>query len=235
MKKALVSAIAVLVLFSASKSFAASFPANLTLQTAQSSLNLKLLFGVINVPLTPSGGFMNLSIEQTGTEPPFVNLNILDGEISVADATVKNLPVVGTATLEGVKMTFTAGGPYDNLTDGNPGDLDLAGQAAGITAGKILTGIGDIDFNTDPVDFTLPSTKAILNETGGPSSYDVTLTIPVSVASTIDADGLLVDALITGTLVFTGTKAIPEPGSVALLGLGLVGIAIPAIKRYRRK
>jgi hypothetical protein len=139
-------------------------------------------------------------------------------------------------------LTFGAGGPFNNISGTNPGTLDLEGLPMGITGGTIDYDIkavklaGSLDFNTDPVNFTLPAgALATINETGGPTNYNVTLSIPLSIASTITTDLVDIPVTLIGVLNFSGVKSIPEPGSVALFAIGLLGVGLPAARRLRRR
>lgn len=90
----------------------------------------------------------------------------------------------------------------------------------------------------DPLYFELPEgSLATIEETGGPALYNATLTIPFYLEELIEdaigTDDLLVS--IAGVLVFKGVRAVPEPGGVALLGMGLLGVGVPALRRYRRR
>lgn len=248
MKKALIGAIAAIALFSAATANAASFPTGFVLDTATSNLgiSIKALEGLINVtiPIKFSSGNWDTTIEQTGTAPPAVSLSSLDGALNIVDVT-QNTKILGqdaSFSTKAVVMSIDAGGPFPNIDGTNPGTIDLAGLPMGLTAGAIDYDIkafkltGALDFNTDPVNFDLPAgSTAEINETGGPGSYNVTLSIPVSVVSTITTDVVDLQVTVAGVLNFTAIKAIPEPGSIALFGIGLLGVGIPAVKRIRRK
>jgi len=246
MKKALTSAVAALVVLTATSAFAASFPTNFVLDTATSGLTIQLtaLGSVVKIPINFTSGNLDTTIDQTGTAPPAVSLSTLDGLLNVVDTTV-NATILGspaTFSTKAVELSVSAGGPFPNLTGTNPGTLDINGMPMGLTGGGIVYSIpafglsGTLNFATDPTNFTLPpGSTASINETGGPSNYTVTLSIPISIASTIPTSVVPIPLLLTGALNFVGTKNIPEPGSIALLGLGVIGIALPAVRRYRRR
>jgi hypothetical protein len=247
MKKALIGAIAAIALFSAATANAASFPTGFVLDTATSNLgiSIKALEGLINVtiPIKFSSGNWDTTIEQTGTAPPAVSLSSLDGALNIVDVT-QNTKILGqdaSFSTKAVVMSIDAGGPFPN-NGNNPGVIDLTGLPMGLTAGAIDYDIkafkltGALNFTEDPVNFDLPAgSTANINETGGPGSYNVTLSIPVSVVSTITTDVVDLQVTVAGVLNFTAIKAIPEPGSIALFGIGLLGVGIPAVKRIRRK
>lgn len=119
---------------------------------------------------------------------------------------------------------------------------DLGGGALIINSGMItysgsgpvgtLLGTGAFNFNTDPLVFAIPNGIAIASLTvgaGPPNATPVTLDIPLNISTIVTTDPIQIDAALTARIVLTGVR-IPEPGTMALMGLGLIGI-IPVIRR----
>lgn len=149
------------------------------------------------------------------------------------------------AGLVGVHASIGAGvlnaiGPQ---VPGNPGSntYDIGGTSLTLDAGVItyagagpiggLLGSGSIN---PPIAFNLPSgTLATVKLGPGPGSRAMTLTIPVNITTTVVTDPIAVDANLAGQIVFTGVR-VPEPGTIALLAIGLVGL-VPVVRSRFRK
>jgi hypothetical protein len=58
-----------------------------------------------------------------------------------------------------------------------------------------------------------------------------TLFIPVTVAIPFDDLGLPLTIAVTGQI--TATRVVPEPGTIAMLGAGLVGLVAVGRRRFR--
>lgn len=92
---------------------------------------------------------------------------------------------------------------------------------------------GTFDFAADPAQFVLPagsSVKVIEDPIVPGQKANVTLLLPFSVATLLTTDAGGINATISGMIVATGMKIIPEPASWLLIGLGLTGI-IPLVRR----
>jgi hypothetical protein len=203
---------------------ATPFPASL-LPDASTSLSVQVSLNGSDLgtgPLVPSGGSVSMDVNQTGTAPPPLDLSNIGGTITVQDFAIGTLLTATNAAL----TVGPSAGPY--LTGGDNATVDLSNLPLTISSG-IVTALGStvFDFSTAPVVFNLPSpTIAGFTETGGPGSYDLTLSIPVDVAGTADVvlfgSPATIGYHVSGTLVLAGPMAVPEPATWTLAGLGAV-------------
>ncbi len=223
---------AVAVVGYASFSSAASFPAtlvpNAALTTAQVSVSLNG-FPLGSAPIVPNGGSIALSVDQTGSAPPAISLDNLNGQISVNNLTIAFLSVTGVGLQVG---NGTGSFPTNGV---NPGTVDLGGLFVSINQGLVNGGL--FDFSASPANFNLPSpTIANFSEVlSGPNTYDLTLTIPVNVSGSSPVQGIgTVGFSLVGNLAFTGTKVVPEPGTIAMLGMGVIGLVAVGRRRFRK-
>lgn len=233
--KQLVLALACAVLCASSAS-AATIPVSFGLDIANS--NLAVLVSLNGTPLDPNpvpiplaSGALNADVEQSGTAPPALSLSNVFDELNANDF------VVGGALLvQGAHLTLGLGaGPYP--TNGaNPGLVDLSGLPVALDGGVVLLGGNPIaDFGATPVLFNLPNPSlADINEVGGPVNYTVTLGIPVDVLGGGATPFGQVDYHVTGYLVFEGLKTVPEPGTIVLAAMCLMGLVPLARKAWKR-
>jgi hypothetical protein len=83
---------------------------------------------------------------------------------------------------------------------------------------------------------TVSNESAPFTGTGSGSLVGDVLTIPVSISLPI-TEGEAPDIVITSTLTFNGTivaRLIPEPGTIAMLGMGVVGLAVVGRRKFRK-
>jgi hypothetical protein len=238
MKKFAVCAAVLAAAMSANTASAVQWPADLTLDTATSSLTITIGIPLLgqssSTKLLFSAGDLDTLIDQSpGDVPPPLSIEILDGSLTVVSPSTINVPILGTQLATGLGLSLGPGGPYAI----SGGVADLGGLPVAIDAGTVGT---LLDFGADPLAFTLPSpTNANVTETGGGGVYTVNVGLPAAFSTnfTVATFGLTltIDVGLTGQLNYTGTKVVPEPGSVALLGVGGIGLALAGIRRYRRR
>jgi hypothetical protein len=241
MKKVLACAATVLVLSTAATAMAASFPVTLTVDSS-SGITINVAAGGLVLTGTAKSGTWNTTITQTGTAPPAVDLSSVSGSLSLNDASGSGS--LGTASLIGGHITLNPGGPFPNTTASNPGTLDLGGMTVNLDGGIINASLfGGLltlssDLGASPVNNVTfpPGTTASINEVPlGGGSYHVTVSSPISITSNIPVPGFgSLPLSITGLLSFSGTKVVPEPGSMFLMVLGLAGVGLKVIRRRRK-
>lgn len=149
----------------------------------------------------------------------------------------------------GIGGTISLSGPLNGINPigGDPGsnEYDLTGQSLTLNAGSLTYGgsgliasqisPGGIDFGADSESFAFaPGAKALVN-LGSPQPFNsaMTLTVPVSLSTSIITLPIQIDAILTGTLVFTGLR-VAEPGTFVLLAMGMVGM-VPVVRRRMQR
>jgi hypothetical protein len=214
-------------------------PATFTLDTVNSAVDISLVLnGVVSLGMGTamgSSGSLEADIEQTGTAPPPLSMSNIEGGFDVIDFSTAG----GVISLDFVGVEFTIGpsaGPFP--TDGNnPALVDLEGLDLAIPQGEVqLSGSPVYDFGAAPLLFAIaPGVFGTLTETGGPVTYNVTLEIPINFAGSAPVEGIgTLDYVLDGVLIFEGTKTVPEPGTLALVAIGLVAL-VPLVRRARAR
>lgn len=199
------------------------------------TLKLTTLSGAVTGQVTVS-----MSGSGTADQDNADVLSLLGGNALLSDATLDlSLGFLGNiaAGLQSVGVGLPTGvfNPVGNTYDLGGGALNLnSGIITYSGSGPVggLLGTGSFDFNTDPISFPIPNGLAIATLTEGvgpPNATPVTLDIPLNVSTIVTTDPIQVDAALTARIVLTGVR-IPEPGTMALMGLGLIGI-IPVVRR----
>lgn len=126
--------------------------------------------------------------------------------------------------------------------DASSGPIALAGvnfDASAVTLG-LLTATLDYDLlalGNPQVGSSVVSNQFAVNSSTGGTLLDLggtlELTIPVSVIVPVDVGGFILSAVLTGQIV--ATAVVPEPGTVALLAIGAVGLVPFVARRARRR
>lgn len=143
-------------------------------------------------------------------------LDVLGGtlEIGQSSATASTLPLVAGAnvTMTNGAMNFLVGTTFDRITAGGGSTFSLTGG----TIGLALTG------SFDPL-----ATYAILQGFSGGSvsglTFSGTFWDPAQYTPVLSSGGVL------------SFSAVPEPSSVAVVGIGLLGAGYSAARRRRRR
>ena len=195
----------------------ASSAAPITLNAvAPSAFSLGIAAGALGSG-TNSGaitGSMNTDIDLTPT------ITGGSGSFSVANFDITGL-LLGTLTIQNFHLTVTNPGSVSG-TGSNPYNVDIAGAVVAVDGGQVvLAGSTLFNFTTSPTVVTAPA--------GSNSSLDLqpsstTWTIPFTTLSTLSTLGIPVNITIGTNLILTGPAVIPEPGTVMLVGAGLIGL-----------
>jgi hypothetical protein len=230
------------------------FPAFLLLDAPNSTLTVTYTMGgpdgegqpAGSGDVTWTGGEMTAQIDQSpGDGPPALNIDAISGSADMTSPTTHNTSL-GTFVFEDCKLRIGLpaknpgwGGPFPiaggtDVDIGGPPGLDNAINEGTL---NIANGAFVIDFSEDPLEFTHPEGSiASFQETGPGPTYMVELIIPY------DVDGIAVPASenplgfdmwyhVEGEMIWQGTKTVPEPGTIVLATMGLVGLLVHAIRR----
>lgn len=144
-----------------------------------------------------------------------------------------NIPLTTTVPANPFEYTFDPGGgaPTQLSIDDGLFTYIGTGPAGGVD------GIGVFDFSTDPIDATLGSVGQFGMVTQAAVVSDglvyVTVSAPITFSDFLATDPATVGADLSGTLVATGVYPIPEPSTVVLLGIAIVGL-LPLWRRLRK-
>jgi hypothetical protein len=150
---------------------------------------------------------------------------------------------LAVASLTNVHATIGSGGPFAGSGGGaDNSDFDLGGTGLTLDNGVLVANVPlfgiatTLDFFVAPASFTLPP-ATIANAklgAGPPTNQPVTLTIPVNIVTALTSGtATIATVTLNGSIVLTGIR-IPEPGTFALLGLGLMGL-VPILRNRLRK
>jgi hypothetical protein len=96
---------------------------------------------------------------------------------------------------------------------------------------------GSLDYNVTGL-LTAQGNASIVGESANPTAgvgtlIGDTLTIPVSVTITFPlTTGVNADVVLLGQIV--ATEVIPEPGTIAMLGMGIIGLVAVGRRRFRK-
>jgi hypothetical protein len=148
---------------------------------------------------------------------------------SLAVALPASAGVVYSYDVDGLGFTYTAPGLYPQVIDA--ASLDRCDFGAGITC--ISVGIYDNYYfvrATDAAAADPNQVQTILNVSGCPPYFAVGQVIPTTSCGVIVSDEKY-RPLSLGTLTVAAAQSVPEPGSLALLGLGLAGLGLSRRRR----
>jgi hypothetical protein len=154
----------------------------------------------------------NANLEPTATLPRGLNIVISDTGFTnpltpfTLSQTVNLLSSIG-----GIRATGTATGYYG---DSNT-DFDVNGPNTGEATASVIGGVG---VNT-------PAVSALI---GGPNPYSLTTAIHIDILAR--GSDPIQNLQINANLSTTGVP-IPEPATMALIGLGLIGLAVGKRRR----
>jgi hypothetical protein len=180
-----------------------------------------------NVPgtLTDQGGgfgFTNLNVTLNGPSIPLLG----GGSVSVG--------------LMAPHISIGLDGPFSPLSSGaGTATYDVSGLPLQLDAGLFnysstgylnFIGSGSVPLLSNIVNISLPSgSHGTLNLSGNHVTLSIPLNVSIPLLSVGNSTlGASLDAILSGTAVFTGV--IPEPSSLVLLGVGL-GMLLPLARR----
>jgi hypothetical protein len=220
-----------------------SHAATITEMTVQPGSSLTIVVQALGGSITEtietnvSGtiGPVDLGWEQTPGGPLPNPLQILDAQLELSDA----------ASTPGAPLLFEFSGVGAGLSGpevsgflpaGNMNSFDLQGYVLNLNQGEmVITGgvSAAIDLSATPFPLLIsdPGTviaKVTETPTANPLQFDVTMELTFEFSATVPPSEdvpLPIDVSAIGTIVATGIKTVPEPGSAGLLVLALASLA----------
>ena len=183
-----------------------------------------------------------LGIEEFDLFPEDFSLSLDLGQLGGLSATSSALHIGGSGPL--APFFMATGGPGLNPMswfdlEGTTLSVDdglLTYEGTGALAGFVPP--GTFDFAADPLNGVLPpgsSVKVIEEHIIPGQKANVTLLMPFSFATTVLTTPTDVTVDISGWIVATGMKVVPEPASWLLIGLGMCSVMPMIRRRWQRR
>jgi len=238
---------------------ASALPVSLQVDPSASSLNISItvideMFGGTASQAVSLHGDVTAALSLT-VDPLFGEipsaLQVLSADLSL-DGIDYDIPVQFFGFLHATSPSLGANlaSPATSgiLPGANQNVFDLGGGAMTIDSGLLsfdpfgpITGFGDlsVDFAQQSSTFTMPpgSTVKVIEDRVAPQRTNLTLMVPISVTGTLRTSPIPITAQLSGLLVATGMKLVPEPGSFLLLAIGALlvqGLWLRMLHRNRR-
>lgn len=199
-----------------------------------STVNAVNTFGEANPGTTPPAGSTgsvsvdvgngNALLYTSNFPPPGASGNIVDipGGADVAFGHVSFVPSSADNTLTDYAVNFNYQLTVKDVASGQSGTVTYAGRQSGMLIGGPSTGTAinsTFLFAVSPTELSL-----------GSLVYHFTAKSPQGPGS---VGGVLSDGSF-GVNISTTPRAVPEPGSIALLGTGLAGMGLVARRRMKK-
>jgi len=211
-------------------------------------IDLSLLGGTITTDITTFlSGEIDVTLDNVG-------LQALEGTINEASISLSDVSVsISAGIFGGVEGALVdtslsiLGIPHAQLPNSSGANsfFDLAGDTISIDSGLLTyigtgaaggaLGSGTFDLAAEPISVPLPqgSTIQIIEEAVSATKNNVTVIVPVEIPSTtLVTDPVDVSASLSALILATGMKIIPEPGTLVLLSVGVIGLLV-VIRRCR--
>lgn len=143
------------------------------------------------------------------------------------------IPISSTNATNPFTYTFDPGGGSPTQVAVDEGTFTY--QGTGPFGGTL--GLNLIDFANDPLAADIPASGQVGMLTQNAVVSDglvyATVSIPITFADTLITDPVTVDVDLSGLIVATGFLIVPEPSTIVLLSIALLGL-VPVWRRIRK-